>query len=260
MLKVIDFIIHNTLAITVIFIILSTVIAVFVRRMKRDKCLKDFAGDIITLENTNSRIVSGTLIVESTGLELSYLNPQKTPQQHPETSYILYKSEYSNIQILVRYLDELTEKGKKVREKELKQAYHPGFFRRLKRKTLNMFKAVRDSITELVNLIISHAKKATPAGGVLSSQDKYVSKMKTEMIGAVGAAYEPLLEKHIGNVMLLELIKGDKVVECAGVLKDYTADFVELMDVDYLTDQNPQPRRADIVALRKYGIVRHLAE
>ena len=29
------------------------------------------------------------------------------------------------------------------------------------------------------------------------------------------------------------MIRGDKVVEYAGILKDYTADFLSLMDIDY---------------------------
>jgi hypothetical protein len=70
----------------------------------------------------------------------------------------------------------------------------------------------------------------------------------------------PLLEKYMGRKVVLELIKGDKLLEYCGVLKDYTAEFVEIMDVNYKEKEDKQPRTADLVAFRKYGLVRHLGE
>ena len=119
---------------------------------------------------------------------------------------------------------------------------------------------MRDSIVEVVNIFISHAKKAGPAAGVLTSQDKYVSKMKQELAGSVGASFEPLLEKYIGHKVVLELIKGDKMLEYCGVLKEYTAEFVEVMDVDYKEKEEQAAKKGDLVVPRKYGIVRHLGE
>ena len=113
---------------------------------------------------------------------------------------------------------------------------------------------------EVVNMLISQAKKATPVGGMLKTQDKYVSQMKQELMGAVGASYEPLLEKYIGHKVVIQMIKGEKVVEYSGVLKEYTAEFVELMDVNYRARQDDSPRVADLVVLRKYAVVRHLGE
>jgi hypothetical protein len=113
---------------------------------------------------------------------------------------------------------------------------------------------------EVVNLLISQAKKATPAGTMLTSQDKYISQMKQELMGSVGASYEPLLERYIGHKVVLALIKGDKIFEYSGVLKDYTAEFVEIMDVDYKVQEDQPAKKVDIVVLRKYGLVRHLGE
>lgn len=132
--------------------------------------------------------------------------------------------------------------------------------RKLKRKILNVFKTVRDSVVEVVNMVISHAKKATPAGGVLTSQDKYVTQMKKDLMGSVGTSYEPLLEKYIGHKVVLELIRGDKIFEYCGVLKEYTADFLEVMDIDYKPQETDPPRKADLIVPRKYALVRHLGE
>ena len=250
----------DTLTITIIFIVLATVVGAFVRRRKRDKCLKDFSGDLVTLEKLSGKAIFGNVRVENTGLEFVYSEKHKDSDGHDETSYILYKFEYPNIQALVRYHDELTEKAKKKRQLELKRTYHPTLSRKLGRRILNVFKTVKDSVTEVLNLLISHAKKATPVGATLTSQDKYVSQMKQELVGSVGASFEPLLERHIGHKVVLELTRGDKVIEYCGVLKDYTAEFVEVMDIDYTVKADEPARKADLVVLRKYGIIRHLGE
>ena len=250
----------DTFAITVIFIVLAAAVGAFIRKRTRDKCLKDFADCMVTLEEATGKSVWGKLNVENTGLEFVYPEIQKDEDGHNEASFILYKHEYPSITALIRYHDQLNQRNKQTREKELKRTYHPGALRRIKRKTLNVFKTLRDSVMEIVNLLLSQAKKATPAGGVLSSQDKYVSAMKQELTGSIGTSYEPLLEKYIGRRVVLELIKGDKLFEYCGVLKEYTAGFIEVMDVDYRTGQDQPLKKADLVVPRKCGVVRHLGE
>ncbi len=247
-------------AITIIFIVLATAVGAFVRKRSRDKCLKDFSQTMVTLEDTAGKAIWGTLRVENTGLEFVYPEKHKDEEGHDEASYILYKYEYPNIAALIRFHDELNEHNKKEREKELKRTYHPTVLQRFKRKIKNVFKTVRDSAMEIVNLLISQAKKATPAGKMLSSQDKYVSQMKQELMGSVGTSFEPLLERYIGQKVVLEMIKGDKIFEYCGVLKEYTAEFIEIMDVNYKIKEDQPARTADLVVPRKRGVVRHLGE
>lgn len=250
----------DTFAITVIFIVLATLVAAFIRRRKRDKCLKDLALNMVTLERTDGRTIWGKLNVENTGLEFVYPTKHNDQGGHDETSYILYKHEYPNIQVLIRYHDQLSESNKKQRQKELERTYHPTSLRKIKRKIQNIFKTIRDSVMEVVNMLIAQARKATPAGAVLTSQDKYISQMKQELMSSVGTSYEPLLEKYIGRKVVLELIKGDKILEYIGVLKDYTAEFIEIMDVNYKAEQDKPSKTADLVVPRKYGLIRHLGE
>jgi hypothetical protein len=247
-------------AITILFIILVAGLGAFIRKRSRDKCLRDFENNTVTLQDVSGKTVWGKLRVENTGLEFIYSEKYKDKDGHEEASYILYKYEFPNIQAVVRFHDELSEKNKKARQQELERTYHPKWPRRLKRKILNIFRTVRDSIVEIVNLLISQAKKATPAGKVLSSQDKYVKQMKQELVGSVGTSFEPLLERYIGHKVVLEMIKGDKVLEYCGVLKDYTAEFIEIMDVNYAIKQGDTIRKADLVVPRKLGLIRHLGE
>ena len=247
-------------AITIVFIVLATGIGVFIRRRNRDKCLRDFELNMVTLEDMGGKAIWGKLRVENTGLEFVYPQRQKDKQGHYEASFILYKHEYDKIGAVLRFHDELSEANKKKREKQLKRTYHPGAGRRLKRKMANIFKTVRDSVAEVVNLLMSQAKKATPAGKMLSSQDKYVSQMKQELMGSVGTSYEPLLERYIGRKVVLELIKGDSIFEYCGVLKEYTADFIEIMDVDYGAEEDKPAIKSDMVVPRNHAVVRHLGE
>ena len=247
-------------AITILFIIFVAGLGAFIRKRSRDKCLRDFEHNTITLEDVSGKTVWGKLRVENTGLEFIYRDKQKDADGHEETSYILYKYEFPNIQTVVRFHDELSEENKTKREKELERTYHPKWPRRFKRRLLNVFRTVRDSVVEIFNLLISQAKKATPAGKVLSTQDKYVNQMKQELVGSVGASFEPLLERYIGRKVVLEMFKGDKVLEYCGVLKDYTAEFIEIMDVNYAVKQGEPTRIADLVVPRKLGLIRHLGE
>jgi len=247
-------------ALTIIFIILAAGIGAFVRKRSRDKCLRDFERNMVTLEQTSGKTIWGRLRVENTGLEFMYPEKHKDQQGHEEASYILYKYEYPEIQAVVRFHDELSEPHKKEREKELKRTYHPGPWRRLKRRILNVFRTVRDSVVEIINLLVSQAKKATPAGKVLTSQDKYVSQMKQELMASAGTSFEPLLERYIGHKVVLEMIKGDKILEYCGVLKEYTAEFIEIMNVSYAVKPDQPTRTADLVVPRKLGLIRHLAE
>ena len=68
----------DTFAITVVFIALATFIAAFIRRRKKDKCLKDFSNNMVTLESVSSKSIWGKLRVENTGLEFIY------PEKHKD--------------------------------------------------------------------------------------------------------------------------------------------------------------------------------
>ena len=214
----------------------------------------------MTLEDKSGKAIWGRLRVENTGLEFIYAEKHKDNDGHEEASYLIYKYEYPNIQAVVRFHDQLSEKNRIARDKELKRTFHPNFARRLKRRLLNIFRSIRDSIVEIINLLLSQAKKATPAGKILGTQDKYVNQMKLELMESVGTSYEPLLERYIGHKVVLEMIKSDNVLEYCGVLKEYTAEFIEILDIKYAIGKDDSPRTADIVVPRKLGLIRHLGE
>ena len=244
---------------TIFFIALVTIVGAFIRRRSRDRCLRDFTDNTVTMECLDGTVASGKLRVENTGLEFIYPDPIDIGGV-VESSFILYKSEFPKVAAVILFHDKLSPKNKKRREKKLARTYHPSLFRRAKRNILNVAKTVRDSLMEVVNLLISQAKRVTPAGTVLTSQDKYVNQMKQDITTAGDSSYEPLIEKYIGHRVILQVKKNDQILRYCGVLKDYTKEFIEIMDVDYRSDPDDDPEKADIVLLRQYATVRHFAE
>ena len=250
----------DSLTITIIVIILTAIVGAFIKGRTKDKCLLSYANDLVTLLKTDGKAIWGRLHVESTGLEFRYVKEHQDADGHLETSYILYRHEYPSIQTVLRFHDELDEQCQKDRKRELEKIYHPTFLRRTNRKIANFFKTIRDSVMEVVNLVMDQAKKGGPAGAFLSSKDKYISQVKTEMAGAISTAFEPLYERHIGAKVVLEMDRDGKNHEYCGILKDYTSEFIEVMDVNFELDDKSPARLADIIVPRKAGQIRHMAE
>ncbi|MHC5083134.1 MAG: hypothetical protein ACYTET_04260, partial [Planctomycetota bacterium] len=213
--SLLNYLLAHPMILTILFILLSTVVAAFIKGRSRDKCLKAFNKFTVTIEDVTGKYIWGKLRVESTGMELTYHKTNEDADGHIETSYMVYKYEYGNIGALVRYHEFLTGDNLKRRQVALEKTYHPGFFRRMRRKMMNMFKTIRDTIMEVSNVLMSQAKKTAGAGALLSTQDKYVSQMKNQVIGSVDTAYEPLLEKYIGHRVVAEFLHKDTPVELA---------------------------------------------
>ncbi len=251
----------DSLSITIIIILAAALISAFSRRVKRDKCLYDFNNHPVTLEKITGKVTAkGILKVENTGLEFIYPKEEKnTEKNFVHATYIFYKYEFPQIQALIRFHEELSEEGKKARAKELKRTYKPSVFKRLKRKIQNIFKTISDSLTELANVMVTYFQKGSASGALLKSQDKYLKQINQNLVESVGSSYDPILEKYIGHKIVFDFIKGENVQQYSGILKNYTANYIQILDVFYETEGS-EPRIADIIVPQKLGIIRHLGE
>ncbi len=251
----------DSFTITIVVILTAALISAFSRRVKRDKCLYDFNNDPVVLEKITGEIAGeGILRVENTGLEFIFPEEKMDSKtQSVLSSYIFYKYEYPQIQALIRFHDRLSDEGKKAREKELKRTYNPSILKKIKRKIQNFFKTISDSLTELANAMVMHLQKSGAAGALLKSQDKYLKQINQNIIESVGAAFDPILERYIGHKVVFELIKGESLHRYSGVLKEYTANYIEILDVLYEIN-GKSPQKADIIIPQKLGIIRHLGE
>ena len=248
----------DILLITLICIIAATIIGTFLSGRSKDRCLASFGGFMVTLLEKGGRRVWGRLDTEASGLELVY-SADYLDQDHIETSYIVFKEEFNTIYLLIRFHSELSEVNKRRRLREVKRAYHPSPLRLLGRKARNVINTFKDSIFEILGLVMTKATTANPAMASLASQQKRVTKVQQDVVGTVGRSYDAVLEKHIGKRVVLEVTTPDgKVQEHVGIFKDYSSQFLQVMDVSY--PDGEETRVCDIIVPRAHGFIRHGAE
>ena len=247
-----------TLLIIIVVIVLGTAIATFLRGRSKDRCLVSFRGFMVTLLEKNGRRVWGRLSVEESGIELVYAKDY-WDKDHAETSYIVFKDEFGTIDVLIRFHDELSEVNQHRRIKENSKAYHPWLPRLLARKAKNVINTFRDVIMEVSGLALSRVKTANPALNTIPSQQQRLSGITKDVTGYVGKAYDPILEKHIGNMVVLEITRpSGEIEEHVGVFKEYTQHYLQAMDVSY--PDRDEIRLCDIIVPRAQATIRHGAE
>jgi len=248
----------NALLITILFIIVTTIIGTFLNSRRRDRCLTSFRDFMVTLLEKGGKRVWGHLAIETSGLELLYSEDYQD-QDHIETSYILFKEEYDGIYLLLRFHSELSEENKRKRIQEIKRAYHPWPLRLFARKLRNIANTCKDSIFEVLGLAMTRAKTASPAMATLASQQKSIKRAEKGIADYLGRSYDSILEKHIGKRVVLEITTDDgEVQEHVGIFKDYSRQFLQVMDVSY--PDGDQKKLCDIIVPRAHATIRHGAE
>ena len=252
----------KTLLITTIVLVVGVLLSGYFKGRDRDRVLKDFAGYHVTLETLQGRLVWGNMRLHPTGIELIYRSDVQD-EYHIETSYILYKDEFSQIQAIYRYLDEIDGDLWKKRQREWQKTFHPGLSRRLQRHSRNFLNTVSDSLSEAIGILVGYAQTSTKR--ISAGSDAYLSKVSQSIIGYVGTRYDPLLERYVGTKVVVEVTEGDKVYEHIGVLKDYTADYLEILDVQYPKqavvemDEQDECREEQNLRVERHGDSLHLS-
>jgi hypothetical protein len=212
-------------------IFLVALIGSYLRASRLDRCLRDFRGFHVTVEKIKGRIIWGNMKLESSGLELEY-KTNVQDQAHIETSYLLYREEFEDIQAVYRYADELSGKNQWKRERALRQSFHPKPWRIFTRKLRNFASTANDSLTEALGVVTGRARK--PARSHLTETgEAYLQKLGKDLIGHVGTTFDPLLENYVGAKVVVEVLEEDMIHEYVGILKEYSAHFLELLDVLY---------------------------
>lgn len=298
----------DSLTITILAIILSTIIAGFIRRNAKDKCIKDFKHNNITLLTTENKFVTGRMIVEGTGLEFVFTceqdeqaaesiaddskqldcalegtDPDSDQVDEGKTltslavdieagkvlssekpgklySYILYKNEFSRIAALIRYHKNLSDKDKIARKADIERTYHPSRPRQIKRRFINLLKMLKDSLMEIFSVITGHLSKQNISQKITAAEINQTTKVQKEIVGTIDAAYDPLLEKYIGNHVIAEFNMNNTPVVLKGILKEYTSEFIELLDILIKTELDITETPADLIIPRKLAIIRGVGE
>jgi hypothetical protein len=212
-------------------VFLLALVGAYLRSMVRDRCLKSWNGFHITVERADGKVIWGVMHLEPTGMELSYLDTIQD-EKHIESTFLIYNSEYKNIQAIYRYADKLSEWGKKQRARDVEKSFHPGPMRRLSRGTRNFLNTATDSLNEVVGVVLGRVQKS--GSRYLTEKDTAtLGKLSGQVIGQTGSMYDPLLERYIGRRVVVELAEENEVHEHVGIFKNYSADFLEILEVQY---------------------------
>ena len=223
--------IDYSLILTIGAIFFLSLVGAYLRSTSRDRCLKTWEGFHVTLERTTGKLIWGVLHVAPTGLELSYRGSVQD-EQHIESSYLLYASEYAEIQAIYRYVEQLSDWGKKRRARDIDKSFHPGMFRRFRRSSQNFLGTATDSLNEVFGVVLGRVQKT---GGRYFAADgtSSIKALSGKVLGQVGTIYDPLLERYIGGRVVIEILEGNEVHEHVGIFKNYSQDFIEVLDVRY---------------------------
>jgi hypothetical protein len=225
----------TSLFITLGVIFLITLVGAYLRSTIRDRCLKCFVGFGVTLELVDGKIVWGRMRLEPTGMELLYADAIQD-ERHIEASYVLYGSEYGNIQAIYRYADALSLEERARRDRSVQRAFHPGPFRRLGRGLRNFLSTATASLNEVLNVVLGRVQKS--GGRFITDKDgASISKLGSQVLGEVGSVHDPMLESLVGERVVVEWLEDNVVHEHVGILQDYSADFLLLLDVQYPQQQ-----------------------
>ncbi len=247
----------NVLLYTILLILGLAIFGAVLRARRRDICLKSFSGYMVYTRLKNGKQIWGELLTDPTGVELQYRKEHTDSQGHIETSYIIFNAEFPNVHLIIRFLDELTPRNAERRQETLDRSYHPNVFRRARRKVRNWFNMIRDAVSQAFTSIITAATKTGPAA--VASQQKSVTGSGKELVEWFGNAYDPILERHIGRKIVVEVTNPDgEVMEYVGVFREYSGDYLEVMDVTF--KENGVDRLVDLIVPRKHGMIRHDAE
>lgn len=219
----------STLLTIAVILVFATVIAL-VQARRRDRCLKSFSDFRITLAEQDGDLTWGHMELYPTGIEILYDSPAANEEGYSEASFLFFKEQYEAIDALYRYSEGLTTEEQERRRKVIEQTRNPSFIRRLRRKLRNWIGMVRDALMQAVTVAIGAAKAQRPGGVVLGTQEAQIKALSSEVIGHTGNAFDPLLEEHLFRRVVVEVTRSGVTWNYCGLLKDYTSQFLELVD------------------------------
>ena len=222
---------NNPLYVSIFVILVTSLVGFYVNSRVRDRCLRDFDGYAVTIEHDPGTVVWGRLRTYSAGLEVVYAAAHHDTQGHEENSYILYGSELNGLQAVYRFHDDQLPRNQRRRERDIRRTYKPSIYRRMRRALRNVFSTFRDAIVQTTNTLLGRRMQQIQQGAMTGQYQQLTTSGAQLLSGTLGNAYEPILERYIGQYVVLEITRGDTVEEEYGILKEYSAKYVELLNV-----------------------------
>lgn len=218
------------LLLSIFLVFITALIGSFLQRRRRDKVLADLQGFHAVARMQDNERIWGQMEVYPNGLELVFAQPYQNHRGNLATSYILFRDSIEKVQSLYRFHSELTPENQQRRQKEIQLTHSPGLMRILLRRVQNFLNTFRDAINESMGMLLTRMK-GTSSMSLFRTQNDRLKKIGSEALGAVGNAYDPILERYIGKPVVVELVtaSGDKE-EYAGLLREYSQGWLSVFD------------------------------
>jgi hypothetical protein len=212
-----------------ILLFLSALIGAVVKRRSCDHCLKKFENCKVLIKPNGKNCITGILEVFAQGIELKKLQDFQI-QEGAVHSYIIHSSELEKISFIIRKAPPLdTPLGLKWKN-EREKLVNPPMFSRVKRSMLNTFNMLRDSFAQAMKAIIGSMSRDTRFGKTKDA-DKRFSEMQGNLTGMIPNAWEPILEKYLGQWVSVERQTDSGIIRETGILEDYSSKYLLLRDV-----------------------------
>ncbi len=226
-------------AATVVLIFALSLAAAVVRRLAKDKCLKLMHDHHVTYLPEAGPIIWGDMHVRSQGFEIVFDSPFTNSRELVKTGSLVYDDEAPKAVAICRTIHGLTKEELRDREKQIARSIHPGPLRRLRRAMGNSLNVVRDAIINALGLLIGRFA-GTGMGAAAKTQSGRITEFGGTLLGMAANAYEPLLERHIGKPVILEVLypKGSPYSsgEFPGYLVEYNQTLIVLISPDHVSE------------------------
>lgn len=206
--------IDTALLLTLLVIIASALLGVVLSRRRTDPCLKLWRGFPVRLARVDRPEQRGRLAIYGNGF---VVHPEDDAGAGQE-GLVVYQDEYDWIGLLIRAASDLTPEARRERLRSVRRLRRPGPRRRLLRSMRMWLNAIRDGVGESVGTIA----RLSGVAPVAASQSLSESSKS-----ALSAAYDPLLEAHLGRTVIVETSSGGSY---RALLQEYSVSFLCLMD------------------------------
>lgn len=219
----------TVLLISISLIFMTALFSNILQRRKRDRVLREMKGFHITMQFKDDNQVWGKARIYSNGLEFLYTDSYRNSYGDLTTSYIIQEAELSNVWAFFRYHNELSAENQVRRKKEVESTINPHFIQSVMRQLRNILNAFNDAINEALSVFLNRFKGSGVSS--LKNQSQYIKNVGSSALGLIdNNVFNPILERYIHRRVVLLIDSGDKKQSYCGFLKEYSPNWISLLD------------------------------